>query len=316
MKADEIYNPKHFVELTEQLKQMESLFQDVEDKDVVRRISKHDVLVRGELSDLDIIWRRFLKDRQELIDLAPLSRKYLDGEKDINSEEARKVLGRETELTNSLKVDLKSLFLFSDILFNKFVLLIRAVVNPKRGIEYRSYTSFLKSLGKLDGSHPESSWEYALYKNYGEDLERIDVLLCFYRDKFIVHLSGPYQEGIVRSVYLPEIRLDHTSWKLSEFDLNKFLELVNALGDIVPKKDKFGRPMDQKSDPRPKVEALFLNLHRIKDLSLRERAEGYIRSVGLSTPDIYYLLKTIKDTARDIILSLSDFVKQNYVLGK
>ncbi len=312
MNTKDIYNPRHFVELIDQLKQMESLFRDVEDKDVVRRISKHDVLVRGELNDLDIIWRRFLKDRQELIDLAPLRRKYFDGEKDINSEEASQVLGRESELTNSLKVELKSLFLFSDILFNKLVLLVRAVANPKRGIKYRSYTSFLKSLRKLDGSNPECAWEYALYQSYGEDLERIDVLLGFYRDKFIVHVSGPYQEGIVRSVYFPEIRLDHTSWKLDEFDLKKFMELVDELGDIVPDEDKFGRPMDQASDPRPKVEALFVNLHRIKDPNLRERTEGYIRSVGLSTPDIYYLVKTIKDTAIDIVESLSHYVRQNY----
>ncbi len=198
-------------------------------------------------------------------------------------------------------------------MFNKLVLLVRAVANPKRGIEYRSYTSFLKSLRKLDGSTPESAWEYALYQSYGEDLERIDVLLGFYRDKFIVHVSGPYQESIVHSVYLPEIQLDHTSWKLADFDLEKFLELVDKLGDIVPDKDKLGRPMDQLSDPRLKVEALFVNLHRIKDPNLRERAEGYIRSVGLSTPDIYYLLKTIKDTAMDIVKSLSDYVRQNYV---
>lgn len=313
MSSDDIYSANHFVELIDQLKQMESIFKGVEDKDVVRRISKHDVLVRGELNDLDVIWRRFLKNRQELIDLAPIGRRYFDGEEDINSEEARKALGRESELTNSLKVDLKSLFLFSDILFNKLVLLIRAVVNPKTGIQTRSYTSFLKSLRKLNGSSPENAWEYALYQHYGEDLERIDVLLGFYRDKFIVHVSGPYQEGIVRSVYLPEMRLDHTSWKLDEFDLEKFMELVNELGDIVPVKDKYGRPMDQASDPRPKVEALFVNLHKVKDPSLRERAEGYIRSVGLSTPDIYYLLNAIKDTTIDIVRSLSDYITQNYV---
>lgn len=314
MDTKDIYNPDHFVELIDQLKQMESLFKRVEDKDIVRRISKHDVLVRGELNDLSIIWRRFLKDRQELIDLAPLSRKYLDGKDDINSQEARKVRGRESELTNSLKVDLKSLFLFADILFNKLTLLIRAVANSKREIEYRSFSSFLKSLQKLDGSNANSAWEYRLYQRYGEDLERIDVLLGFYRDKFIVHVSGPYQESITRSVYFPEIRLNHTSWKLDEFDLEKFLELASELGNIMPKKDTSGKPMNKPSDPRPKVEALFVNLHRIKDPNLRQRAEGYIRSVGLSTPDIYYLLKTIKDTAKYIVSSLSGYIERNYVV--
>lgn len=315
MNDKNIYDPQHFEEVIDYLKQMEGLFKRIENRDIVRRISKHDVLVRGELKDLNIIWRRFLKDRQELIDLAPRIKKSLEGKEDINSREARRTQVRESYLANSLKVDLKSLFLFGDILFNKLVLLIRAVVGPKRGLEYRSFSSFLKSMRKLDGTNPDSLWEHTMYQKFGEDLERIDVLLGFYRDKFIVHLSGPYQEGIVRSVYLPEIRLDHTSWKLDEFDLEKFMVLINEIGDIVPKEDKYGRPMNKPSDPRPKIEALFMNLHRIKDPSLRERAEGYIRSIGLSTPDIYYLLKMSKDITIEIIKSLSKYIEKNYVGG-
>lgn len=313
MNDKEKYNPDHFIELIDQLKQMVLLFKGIKDKNIVRRFGKHDVFVRGELHDLDVIWKRFLKNRKELIDLGPLSTKYLHGEKDNDTEEAGRVFAREAKLRKELKVDLKSLFLFTDILFNKTILLVRAVVNPKRGIEYRSYTSFIKSLRKLDGNDKESIWEYSLYQKFGENLERIDVLLGFYRDKFIVHVSGPYQEGLAYSVYFPEIRLDHTSWKLDKFDLNKFMELVKEIGDIIPKKDKFGRPMDQESDPRPKVESLFVNLHLIKDPKLRERAEGYIRSIGLSTPDIYYLLKTIKDTMTDIVMLLSDYINKNYV---
>lgn len=312
MNEEDIYNPRHFEELVGRLKKMEALFKGVEDEDVVRRISKHDVLVRGELNDLNIVWRRFLRDRQELINLAPLSRKYVVDNEDVSSDEAQETLRRETDLTNSLKVELKSLFLFGDTLFNKLVLLIRAVIGPKRGIEYRSFSSFLKSIRKLHSGEWEM-WECQLYETFGENLERIEVLLGFYRDKFIVHVSGPYQEGIGYSVNLPGIHLDHTSWKLDEFDLEKFMELVSQLGDIVPKNDKYGRPLGKPSDPRPKVEAVFVNLHRIQDPNLRQRAEGYIRSVGLSTPDIYYLLKTIKDTVSHIIGSLADYMEQHYV---
>jgi len=175
MDTNEIYNPTQFLELNDQLKQLEMLSARVEKKSIARRISQYSNLVRGELNDLDIIWRRFLKDRQELIDLAPLSTKYLGDQEKYYSEEARKVFGRELELTNSIKVDLKSLFLYSDILLNKLVLLIRAVVNQKREIKYRSYTSFLKSLRKLDISNLGTTWEYALYQMHGDDLERIDV---------------------------------------------------------------------------------------------------------------------------------------------
>ena len=303
MDEQELYNPLNFRQLVGRLKELETLLRRVQDKDTVRRISRHDVLVRGELNDLDTIWRRFLRSRQELIDL--------EFEGLLDCDQGHGVTARERDLSNTLKVDLKSLFLFGDILFNKLVLLVRAVVGPKRGIEYRSFSSFLKSIRKLAGRGSES-WESRLYQRLGEDLERIEVLLGFYRDKFIVHVSGPYQEGIVRSVYLPEIRLDHTSWKLAKFDLKKFMVLVKQLGDIIPENDKYGRPIGKPSDPRPKVEALFANLHRIRDPNLRERAEGYIRSVGMGTPDIYRLVAAMTDAALGIIASLATYIEQHY----
>jgi len=137
-------------------------------------------------------------------------------------------------------------------------------------------------------------------------------LIGFYRDKFIVHISGPYQEGMNWSVYLPDIRIDHTSWKLDEFDFVKFNELVKQLNDILPSKDKYGKPLEVRGDPRLKIEVLFMNLHKIKNPDLKQRAEGYIRSVGLMSPDIYYLLKTVKDTAIQIIKYLETYIADKY----
>ncbi len=310
MRDPDIYNAQHFDEIVQRLKQLERCFRNIAETDVVQRISKHDILLRGELQDLSVIWTRFLRDRKELIELAPLTRPYLEGAKDINSEEARLLFQRETALTNSLKVDLKSLFLFADILFNKLALLVRAVYGPTRNIKYESFSSFLKSIRLAEaGGRPERG----LYESVGESFERIDVLLGFYRDKFIVHVSGPYQEGVVRAVYLPEIRLDHTSWKLNEFDLESFGRFVDELGDVLPQRDKYGNPLKARADPRLKVETLFLNLHKIRDPNLRQRAEGYIRSVGLSTPDIYYLIKTVKDSVIKTIDHLEQYVRSQYV---
>lgn len=56
-----------------------------------------------------------------------------------------------------------------------------------------------------------------------------------------------------------------------------------------------------------------MNLHKIKDPDLKQRAEGYIRSVGLMSPDIYYLLKTVKDTAIKVIESLEESVREQYI---
>jgi hypothetical protein len=310
MNESDYYNPNHFGEIIDSLKKMEMLFQQIENKDNVRRISKHDVLVRGELKDLDIIWKRFLCNRQELIELSTKRDQYLQEKGNPKSKEAQEIFKREDEVVNSLKVDLKSLFLFGDILFNKLVLLIRAIYGANRGIKYESFSSFLKSIRNLEKI---TSPEHMLYSKLGEDLEKIDVLLGFYRDKFIVHVSGPYQEGMNWSVYLPDIGIDHTSWKLDKFNFDEFNELVELLNDILPSRDKYGNPLEKPCDPRLKVEVLFMNLHKIKDPDLKQRAEGYIRSVGLRSPDIYYLLKTVKDTSIQVIESLEEYVNEQYI---
>jgi len=308
MVKKDIYNLRHFREIIEKLKEQEKLFKNIKNKDIVRRISKHDVLVRGELNDLDVIWNRFLHNRNELLKVDSLSRKYLNNK--FKSKEARKLFAIERKLTASLKVDLKSLFLFGDILFNKLVLLGGAVYGQSRGVKVESFSAFLRSIRKLKvGNLPER----LLYKRIGDDLEKIDVLLGFYRDKFIVHVSGPYQEGVNRAIYFPEFRLDHTSWKLNQFDFSKFNKLVNQLKNILPEKDRHGNPLDKQCDPRSKIDVLFKNLHKIKDNKLKQKAEGYIRSVGLSSPDIYYLIKTLKDTAIKFIEFLIEQIKNRYV---
>jgi len=203
------------------------------------------------------------------------------------------------------------LFLLGDILFNKLVLLARSIYGEVSKVNYRSFTAFLKSLRKLQSSsHPFLE----LYRNIGNELERLDVLLGFYRDKFVVHVLGPYQEGVGMGVYHPEFRLDHSSRRLTEFDFEKFNQFIFEIRDLIPKTDKYGRPLTKASDPRPKVEVLFRNLHKIEDASLREKAEGYIRSVGLTTPDIYTLVESIKEISLKLIDEFMHEIKRKYLV--
>ena len=303
-----LYNSNHFQQIIDKLKEQEKLFRKFRVQSVVPKISSNDVVVRGELKDLNTIWKRFLKNRIRLLKIQPQIHDYL--EKRTHDEKAAKMLFKEqANLEAELKVDLKCIFLFGDILFNKLVLLARSIYGEVNKVEYRSFTSFLKSLRKLqNSSHPLLE----LYRNIGNELERLDVLLGFYRDKFIVHVLGPYQEGVGMGVYHPEFNLDHSSTKLTKFDFEKFNQFIVEIKDLIPNTDKYGRPLLKTSDPRPKVEVLFRNLHRIEDASLREKAEGYIRSVGLTTPDIYTLVESIKDVSLKFINEFMREIKRKY----
>ena len=309
MTSEKISNPLYFQEIIENLREIEKLFKEFKDDNAIRRISKHDTLIRGELNDLNIIWRRFIENRTRLLQLDPIVEGYRNHEG--VDEEATKKAYTESELLNAkLKVDLKSLFLFGDILFNKLILLARAVYGHTNKIKYESFSFFVKSLRKLSDANLR---EYKLYEKIGEHLEKLDVVLGFYRDKFIVHVLGPYQEGVARGIFFPEFRLDHTSWKLDQFDFEKFNELLFQLKDLLPENDKYGRPLNKPSDPRSKVEVLFNNLYRITDPELKDKAAGYIRSVGLASPNIYSLAKMIRDTAVLFIEYIGEEIKLLYL---
>ncbi len=290
MSRHNIDNPKHFRELIDEIEGLWKLYDGRKETAEFRIITLQTLTVRTELEDLDLIWQRFLRARAKLLALDPRLSKSLLDEKFESSKHAYLSRIQRSTLAQ-LRADLKSLFLFSDILFNKLVLLIRSVFGPTRRVKHESFSSFLKSIRSLDD---KALRETRLYEKVGEQFERIDVLMGFYRDKFIVHPLGPYQESIIRGVYQPDFVVDHSSDNLEKFDLPRFRDLIKELHGILPTHDRYGKPLGDTGDPRLKVEVLFYNLHKIKDAGLRERAEGFIRSIGIRTPDVYYLVKTVK----------------------
>lgn len=308
MEDIELYNSKHFVEIINEVKDFSLVVSLINDKKHSQKVHRHISSVLSELRDLDLIWQRFLKIREESIQLDLKAWEIDTKEK---SEKSKSMFLETDELNKNLKVDIKSLFIFSDILFNKIVLLIGSLIGRQQGIKYESFSSFLKS---IKNKAKPNSVEFDLYKNIGETLERIDVLLGFYRDKFIIHLNQTYQESLIKSVAYPEINIDYTSYYLDKFDYDKFFDFISKIKDILPERDKYGNPLFKRSDPRLKIEMLFYNLYKINDSEIRQKAEQYIRSVGIQTPDIYYLIKLVKDCIMKILDFLKKFIVTNCVV--
>lgn len=304
MENIELYNSKHFDELIKEVKDFDLVVSLISDKNQSQKVHRHVASILSELRDLDLIWQRFLKTREESIQIGTKTW-HINTQEEF--EKNRSLFKEDDELNKKLKVDIKSLFIFSDIFFNKLTLLIGGIIGRQQGIKYESFSSFLKSLRTK--AQPNST-EMDLYKDIGEDFEKIDVLLGFYRDKFIIHLNQTYQESLIKSVAYPEINIDFTSYYLDKFDYEKFFDFISKIKDILPEKDKYGNPIFKKSDPRLKIEILFTNLYKIKDTELKQIAEQYIRTVGIRTPDIYYLMKLVKEC----IIKILDFMKK-YIIS-
>ena len=308
MEDIELYNTKHFNELINEVKDFDLIVSLINDKNHCQKVHRHIATVLSELRDLDLIWQRFLKTREESIQIGSKTWRINTQEE---FEKNKSLFQEDDELNKKLKVDIKSLFIFSDILFNKLTLLIGALIGRQQGIKYESFSSFLKS---IRNKSQQKSTEIELYTTIGEDFEKIVVLLGFYRDKFIIHLNQTYQESLIKSVAYPEINIDYTSYYLDKFEYDKFFDFLSKIKDILPERDKYGNPLFQKSDPRLKVEILFYNLYKIKDTELKQVAEQYIRSVGIRTPDIYYLIKLIKDCIIKILDFMKKFILSNCIV--
>ena len=290
---NQLYNPNHFREVIAESGNLNALLNKSPDRDRNIRIGRRHAEVSESLRELDSIWRRFLSDRQKMLDVDFKTHRFI---KNVNKT-PKKLIILEQELSSSLKVDIKNLFIYSDIVLTKFVFLFREICGLSRGTKDSSATNFLKSIRKQEDI---SSAEHLLYWYLGEELEKTEVLIGLYRDYFITHTLHSYQQGLNRAVFLPDIRID-MSGELEKFDLNKFLTVCGTLKDILPDTDKFGRPLDMKSDPRPKVEVLFDNLHKIKDEKVYGKTVSMIRQIGIETPDVYKAMWFLKRTLNSYI---------------
>ncbi len=222
-----------------------------------------------ELWQLDVIWKRFVDGRADLHEI----------DQDIERDEG------DRDLEIAMRVDVKSLFLFGDILLSTCALATKLVDGKPAAVEYDSYSRFLSSVrGREVDDLPTR-----IIRRAGDAAENIESLLGFYRDKFIVHVEYSYSQGVMRGINTPRYQIRH--WR-RDADLSVLVPIEKSLRLAVP--DRGGLThAEQVRDAESRVEAVVRNLHRIADKDARRSAAQAVRSIGILAPDPHEVMNDL-----------------------
>ncbi len=295
---------KAFEQIIEELKSLELLFKNKRLKDLIN-YSRLDVIVRKDVLNIDVIWKRFLKERA---DSMPLDLLYWRMIKKNNLSSEEKELMQTTQskiasLDKFIRVDFLSLFIFMDIYLSKLIELGETVWGYNiNGLNTRSFTKFVKS---LESKNCRNQNVNTIYVMFGEDMKWIENTLGFYRDKFIMHPRGAYQEYFGKGLMVPSIDIEHIKYN---FDNKKNVENINIF--IKKVIGKFPE-LESMEDYREKVYYLSQKLYLIENPKLRNEAENIILSVGFKSPNIFNVARIVLKFSLDFIRYLKHLVRAN-----
>ena len=259
---------------------------------ICRRIGKlaggSDALsvVMRELEAVDVVWNRFIANRDRLLLVAPRVVRLVDQGR-INSVEHRRASEEERRLLLELAVDMRSIFVFGDILLTKCMMLVEAVDN-RGGATDGDFTAFLKKMRR--GSTPESVAS-RIYQANPTLAWRLENLLGFYSGKFITHPLKPYSEGVVVGVNHSRFQLVHQVHSPASGQIDQFRnQLPTRIRDNLA---RCAAPLEQ---------AGFLMTHLSEcPEDLRKKVECFIREVGVLTPDIYHVTRELASMCETIL---------------
>jgi len=154
-----------------------------------------------------------IKKLQKVEHIIQLRNKEED--KTIISEKGQELRRLADFLIKNLKVDFKSLYIFSKIFLDKLVQLFVFIIDDNRGIKDSSISDFKKSLDKYNG---ENNLFLEFRKEFSFILEEIINYLKFYRDKQIIH---------------SKIDQSFTIWFINDMRGNIYFEHASQAGENI-----------------------------------------------------------------------------------
>ena len=196
-------------------------------------------------------------------------------------ENLQAVIREGSDLTEYMKLDLESLYMFGGILLDQWSLQAIAVGNMACAKQH----PFRELVDALDqhSNRPLSP----LWKKTRVDMLWLYYQLRFYRNRFIVHANRPWQRGTTKSVYGNDFNLfipTPSGGSDGEALDNEIMELIQLAPDRIKKS-----PADYwERRPARIIEVLFDVIPSF-DRSIREKISNLFSKKGGSTPDFNIL---------------------------
>jgi hypothetical protein len=241
----------------------------------------HNAHAMSALQDCGRILTRLFSGRASLTELAHQEQRIRPKEWPAGvpyPEEVGRVMNRSQQVTEFMKLDLESLYVFGGVLLDQWALQAIAIGN----IPCEKQHPFREVVDFLD-RNPNATLA-PLWAALKDDALWLYYQLRFYRNRFIVHANRPWQRGTTMSVHGDDFNL-FTPTPPGWLDDEALDSEIKALIHLAP--DRIRNAPDhywEKARPGRLIEVLFDEIYRF-DRPERERISRLFGKKGGSTPD-------------------------------
>lgn len=249
----------------------------------------HNAHVLSALQDCRRIYERLCSGREQLTDLAHQENHLML--KDLPAgtpypEEVQAVMRQSGDITEHMKLDMESLYIFGGILLDQWAMQAIAVGNipcPKQ----HPFRELVDYLDQNPNGTLEPVWTAAR-----DAMLWLYYQLRFYRNRFIVHANRPWQRGTTRSVYGDDFNL-FTPTPPGWLDDKSIDAEIMSLLPLAPERLRTA-PDDywEKARPGRLLELLFDNITQYPKED-REKISKLFGKKGGSTPSFQVLASRI-----------------------
>jgi hypothetical protein len=245
----------------------------------------HNAHVLSALQDCWRIYDRLCSGREQLTDLANQEHRLTPNDWPAGTtypEEVQAIMRQSGDITEHMKLDMESLYIFGGILLDQWAMQAIAVGNipcPKQH-PFRELVDYLDQNpnGKL-----EPVWIAAR-----DDMLWLYYQLRLYRNRFIVHANRPWQRGTTRSVYGDDFNL-FTPTPPGWLDDKAVDAEIMSLLQLAPERIRnASHDYWEKTRPGRLLEVLFDNITQYPKED-REKISRLFGQKGGSTPNFQVL---------------------------
>jgi len=269
------------------------------------------------LKDCNRVVKRLFYERKELTELTyseeslrpkdwPPGKPFPD--------EVQKVMKQESELTEYMKQDMETLYIFGGMWLDQWALLalyIAGVSRPEKKYRHPFHDLVTEFEKENESTICPISRIYPIWENLKSDMLWLDYQIRFYRNRFIVHSDRPWQRGTSASTYGEEFNLwipTPPGW----LDDEKIDTEIRKLLHLAPSHIREA-PDDhwEKARPRALIERIFNNIGNIENKDDRKKVARLFGKVGGSTPSFQIIAENLFRFICSATKQLNDSAKVN-----
>jgi hypothetical protein len=210
----------------------------------------------------------------------------------------------DSEVTAFMSHDFESLFVFGGMLLDQWSLQVIAVGNLQIKKDH-PFRNLIWHLEGVRGSRLDELWQ-----EHKQDMLWLYYQVRFYRNKFVVHESRPWQRGTTHARFGEDFRL-HTPSPPGWLNDDEVDAEIRKLVDIAP---SVLQEMIKSWDPSTILRQCFYNIGRIEQKEDRERVAKLYSMKGGLTPTFQdlgeVLYRVISDGTNKLNLLATKYIAE------